>query len=166
MEFCDHKLTKVGKGLSDSVRLEIQAIAAEHFRVQNGSSMSDPFTFEIPDTEKSRTFAARNPQFPAALLKLFDTANKCFGRDPRPKNQLENICFWLGQPAKPKLLYARLTSQKVAIAKSHRLWLGKLAYRSLRTKNQWARNGAERPSTVLLVPIEHDSEHNLFPELA
>jgi coproporphyrinogen III oxidase-like Fe-S oxidoreductase len=52
--------------------------------------------FEIPDTAKSRAFVARNPQFPDTLLKLFDTANKCFARDPRPESHLENICFWLG----------------------------------------------------------------------
>jgi hypothetical protein len=52
--------------------------------------------FEIPDTAKSRAFLTRNPNFPAALGKLFDTANKCFARNPRPKNHLENTCFWLG----------------------------------------------------------------------
>jgi hypothetical protein len=60
--------------------------------------------FEIPDTEKSRAFAARNPQFPAALLKLFETANKCFGRDPHPKNHLENLCFWLGHTCRQDFL--------------------------------------------------------------
>lgn len=52
--------------------------------------------FEIPETAKSRSFLARNPKFPDALLKLFDVGNKCFGRDPHPKDPLENICFWLG----------------------------------------------------------------------
>ncbi|SRR6266700_52476 len=52
--------------------------------------------FEIPDTEQSRAFVARNPRFPDALLKLFETANKCFGRNPHPKSHLENVCFWLG----------------------------------------------------------------------
>ncbi len=52
--------------------------------------------FEIPDTEKSRAFVARNPQFPDALVKVFDTANKCFGRNPHPKSHLEDTCFWLG----------------------------------------------------------------------
>ncbi len=60
--------------------------------------------FEIPDTAKSRGFVARNPQFPAALLKLFETANKCFGRDPRPKNHLENVCFWLGHTCRQDFL--------------------------------------------------------------
>jgi hypothetical protein len=60
--------------------------------------------FEIPDTEKSRAFVARNPQFPAALLKLFETANKCFGRDPRSKNHLENVCFWLGHTCRQDFL--------------------------------------------------------------
>jgi hypothetical protein len=60
--------------------------------------------FEIPDTEKSRAFVARNPQFPAALVKLFETANKCFGRNPPPKNQLENICFWLGHTCRQDFL--------------------------------------------------------------
>lgn len=52
--------------------------------------------FEIPDTEKSRAFVTRNPRFPAAILRLTATANKCFGRNPRSKNRLEHICFWLG----------------------------------------------------------------------
>jgi hypothetical protein len=60
--------------------------------------------FEIPDTAKSRAFMARNPQFPDALLKLFDTANKCFGRDPRPKNHVEHICFWLGHTCRQDFL--------------------------------------------------------------
>jgi hypothetical protein len=37
-------------------------------------------------------------------MKLFETANKCFGRDPRPKNQLENICFWLGHTCRQDFL--------------------------------------------------------------
>jgi len=60
--------------------------------------------FEIPDTAKSRAFMARHPQFPDALLKLFDTANKCFGRNPRPKNHLEHICFWLGHTCRQEFL--------------------------------------------------------------
>ncbi len=60
--------------------------------------------FEIPDTTKSRVFMARNPQFPDALVKLFNTANKCFGRDPRPKNHLEHICFWLGHTCRQDFL--------------------------------------------------------------
>jgi hypothetical protein len=60
--------------------------------------------FEIGDTEKSRAFVTRNPQFPAALVKLFETANECFGRNPRPKNQLENICFWLGHTCRQDYL--------------------------------------------------------------
>ena len=54
------------------------------------------FTFEIGDTQKSRAFAARNPQFPAAFERLMAVANKYFGRIPAPKNQFEDICFWLG----------------------------------------------------------------------
>ena len=53
-------------------------------------------TFEIGDTEKSRAFLARNPQFPAVLDRLMIVANKCFGRNPASKNQIEHICFWLG----------------------------------------------------------------------
>jgi Family of unknown function (DUF5677) len=53
-------------------------------------------TFEIGDTEKSRAFAVRNPQFPAVFERSVNLANKCFGRDPVSKNQFENICFWLG----------------------------------------------------------------------
>ena len=49
-------------------------------------NMTPDFIFEILDTAKSRAFAARNPRFPDALPKLFKTANKCFGRDPRPKD--------------------------------------------------------------------------------
>jgi hypothetical protein len=60
--------------------------------------------YEIPDTAKSRAFVARNPQFPNALLKLFDTANRCFGRDPHSKNHLENICFWLGHTCRQDFL--------------------------------------------------------------
>lgn len=60
--------------------------------------------FEIPETQKSRAFMASNPQFPAALLKLFETANKCFGRDPRSKNHLENVCFWLGHTCRQDFL--------------------------------------------------------------
>lgn len=66
--------------------------------------MTPDFIFEIPDTEKSRTFAARNAQFLSALLKLFETANKCFGRDPRPKDDLERICFWLGHTCRQDFL--------------------------------------------------------------
>jgi len=66
--------------------------------------MTPDFIFEIPDTVKSRAFAARNPQFPAALLKLIETANKCFGRDPRPKDYLERICFWLGHTCRQDFL--------------------------------------------------------------
>jgi hypothetical protein len=62
------------------------------------------FVFEIPDTVNSRAFAARNPLFPSAFLKLFETANKCFGRDPRPKNQLEQTCFWLGHTCRQDFL--------------------------------------------------------------
>jgi hypothetical protein len=51
--------------------------------------------FEIGDTEKSRAFAARNPRFAAAFERLMSVANKCFGRTPAPKNQFEDICFWL-----------------------------------------------------------------------
>ena len=72
-------------------------------RSQMKNEPSQPI-FEIPDTEKSRAFVARNPQFPAALLKLFETANKCFGRDPRPKNHLENVCFWLGHTCRQDFL--------------------------------------------------------------
>jgi hypothetical protein len=64
-------------------------------RSQTKSQPPQPI-FEIPDTAKSRAFAARNPHFLDALLKLFEPANKCFGRDPRPKNHLEDVCFWLG----------------------------------------------------------------------
>jgi hypothetical protein len=60
--------------------------------------------FEIPDTTKVRAFVTRNPQFPDVLLKLNDTANKCFGRDPRPKNHLENLCFWLGHTCRQDFL--------------------------------------------------------------
>jgi hypothetical protein len=52
--------------------------------------------FEIGDTQKSRAFAACNPQFPAAFERLMAVANKCFGRPPASKNQFEDICFWLG----------------------------------------------------------------------
>jgi Family of unknown function (DUF5677) len=52
--------------------------------------------FEIGDTEKSRAFVARNPQFPAAIERLMTVADKCFARDPASKNHFENICFWLG----------------------------------------------------------------------
>jgi hypothetical protein len=54
------------------------------------------FIFEFGDTEKSKAFVTRNPQFPAALVRLFTTANRCFGGDPHAKNQLGRICFWLG----------------------------------------------------------------------
>ena len=53
-------------------------------------------TFEIGDTEKSRAFVARSPQFLAALERLITVANKCFGRNPAPKDHFEDICFWLG----------------------------------------------------------------------
>jgi hypothetical protein len=66
--------------------------------------MIPAFTFEIPDTVKSRAFAAHHPQFLAAFLKLFETANKCFARDPHPKNSLENICFWLGHRCRQDFL--------------------------------------------------------------
>jgi hypothetical protein len=52
--------------------------------------------FEFPDTTKTRAFVARNPHFPDALGKLFDTSNKCFGRSSRPKTHHEDKCFWLG----------------------------------------------------------------------
>ena len=32
------------------------------------------------------------------------TSNKCFGREPRPKNHLENICFWLGHTCRQDFL--------------------------------------------------------------
>lgn len=66
--------------------------------------MTPDFVFEIPDTVKSRAFAARNPLLPAALLKLLETANKCFGRDPSPKDHLERICFWLGHTCRQDFL--------------------------------------------------------------
>ncbi len=64
-------------------------------RSQMKNQPSQPI-FEIPDTEKSRAFLKSNPRFPDSLLKLFETANKCFGRDPHPKSHLERVCFWLG----------------------------------------------------------------------
>jgi hypothetical protein len=60
--------------------------------------------FEIPDTVKSREFVANNPKFPAALVKLLETANKCFARNPRPRDQLENIGFWLGHTCRQDFL--------------------------------------------------------------
>jgi hypothetical protein len=66
--------------------------------------MAPDFTFEIPDTVKSRAFAARNWQFLAALPKLLETADKCFGRDPRPKDARERICFWLGHTCRQDFL--------------------------------------------------------------
>lgn len=67
-------------------------------------NMTPGFIFEIPDTLQSRTFAARNPQFIAAIPKIFETANKCFGRDPRSKNSLERVCFWLGHTCRQDFL--------------------------------------------------------------
>jgi hypothetical protein len=58
----------------------------------------------MPNTEESRAFTGRNPQFPAAFAKLFETANKCFGRNPRPKDHLEDICFWLGHTCRQDYL--------------------------------------------------------------
>ena len=53
--------------------------------------------FEFGDTEKSRTFLSRNPQFPAALERLMTVANKCLARvEPPSEKQVEHICFWLG----------------------------------------------------------------------
>jgi hypothetical protein len=60
--------------------------------------------FDGPNTAKSRAFVALNPKFPDALAKLFDTANKCFARNPRPKNKLEEICFWLGHTCRQDFL--------------------------------------------------------------
>ncbi len=60
--------------------------------------------FEMPNTEKSRAFAARNPQFSAAFERLFETANKCFGRNMQPKDHLENTCFWLGHTCRQDFL--------------------------------------------------------------
>jgi hypothetical protein len=54
-------------------------------------------TFEFGETEKSKAFLARNPEFPAALDRLMTVANKCLGRaEPARDKQLEHICFWLG----------------------------------------------------------------------
>lgn len=60
--------------------------------------------FEIPDTAKSRAFVARNPKFPAALVKLLQVSNKCFGRNPHDKDHREYICFWLGHTSRQDFL--------------------------------------------------------------
>jgi hypothetical protein len=53
--------------------------------------------FEFGDTEKSRAFLSRSPQFPAALEKVMIAANKCLARAEPPSEKLvEHICFWLG----------------------------------------------------------------------
>jgi len=87
--------------------LLVAALVLTLVKQRRQARMTNPTSqpiFEIPDTQKSRAFAARNPHFPAALLKLFELANKCFGRDPRSKNQLENICFWLGHTCRQDFL--------------------------------------------------------------
>jgi hypothetical protein len=79
--------------------------------IETRSKIDKPMTgetskpiFEIPDTVKARAFFARNPQFPDAIQRLFDTGNKCFGRNPRPANQLEHLCFWLGHTCRQDFL--------------------------------------------------------------
>src|SRR5581483_5604779 len=61
-------------------------------------------TFEIPDTAKTRAFAARSPRFFPAFEKLLGLSNKCFGRQFSPKNQIENICFGLGHTCRQDFL--------------------------------------------------------------
>lgn len=60
--------------------------------------------FEFPDTKTTRAFVARNPHFPDALVKLLDTSNKCFARNPHARNHLESTCFWLGHTCRQDFL--------------------------------------------------------------
>jgi len=55
-------------------------------------------------TDAGQAFLERNPKFGPAFERLMVAGNKCFGRQIKPKNQLENVCFGLGHTCREDYL--------------------------------------------------------------
>jgi hypothetical protein len=60
------------------------------------TNLTNSPTFEFGDTDRSRQFFARHPEFINSLAKLIEVSNKVFGRPIAAKNRLEDVGFWLG----------------------------------------------------------------------
>jgi hypothetical protein len=60
--------------------------------------------FEFGQTDQSDAFFDRNPKFMPAFERLMTVANKCFGREIKPKNRPEDIIFWLGHSSREDYL--------------------------------------------------------------
>ncbi len=60
--------------------------------------------FEFGQTVQSEAFLDRNPKFMPAFERLITVANQCFGREMKPRNRLEDICFILGHTCREDFL--------------------------------------------------------------
>lgn len=54
-------------------------------------------SFEFGNTNASKLFFERNPDFLAAFQRLFNVAKKCWGAEIKLENRLQDICFGLGR---------------------------------------------------------------------
>ena len=52
-------------------------------------------TFEFGDTEEYRAFVDQHPDFLGAFERLVLVSNKVFGRDSKPENGMQDVCFGL-----------------------------------------------------------------------
>jgi Family of unknown function (DUF5677) len=60
--------------------------------------------FEFGETRESEAFFDRNPKFMAAFERLMHLANVCFGRERKPRNRVEDVCFGLGHACRQDFL--------------------------------------------------------------
>ena len=51
--------------------------------------------FEFGETRESEAFFDRNPKFMPVFERLMRLGNLCFGRQMKPKNRAEDVCFGL-----------------------------------------------------------------------
>src|SRR6185295_13360109 len=61
-------------------------------------------TFDFGETEASYSFLQRHPKFLPAFERLMAVGNKCYGREPKPRNRAEHVVFGLGHSCRQDFL--------------------------------------------------------------